>query len=114
MAIPAGTDKEKRNRVSAQKHQTQENAWLDQEDELKKWNRSGSTAHVEGTEITLTLKIPVGKPKKTLDLKKNLCAGLTGDTRCGFGLAFPYINNGQEIAFAVGKKKSLVVSPSYF
>ena len=128
MAIPAGTDKEERHRVSAQEHQTQEDPRLDQEDQLPRRHRGDPTAHVEGTEITLALKDPVGKParlseKKTLVQKycccsgcsaKTLCIGLTGDTGCEVGLGFPtaLIMGGRiklafnkEAAFALSTKK---------
>lgn len=79
MAIPAGTDTEKRHRVSAQEHQTQEDTRMDQEDQLTRRHRGDSTAHVEGTEITLTLKVPVAKlarlREKNIGSAKNLCIG---------------------------------------
>lgn len=63
VAIPAGTGKKKRDRVSAQEYQTQKDSWLDQEAQFTRRHWSSSTTHVEGTEISLPLRVNVVKPQ---------------------------------------------------
>lgn len=71
---------------------------MDQEDQLTRRHRGDSTAHVEGTEITLTLKVPVAKLARLREKKHWLCKELvywlTGDNGCGFGHWYSHcINN---------------------
>lgn len=61
MAISADTNKKERHRVSAKEHQTEEDPWLDQEAQHTERHRVASETNVKGTQIPLTLKIPVEK-----------------------------------------------------
>lgn len=126
LAIPAGTDQKKRNGVPAEEHQTQEDPRLDQEVELTRRHWGAPTAHVEGTEITFTLRVPIGKPARLSGNRHWIWnAGSFQQRPCvlgwlilgvaGFVMPNALMMGGRlkQVAFVLGWKTSLVISPSY-